>query len=1769
MDIAREELLKKHDEISVEKLQSLLDLALRTTAAAADPCHEDLSCCVERSSVLKGLSRLKDLDIKNVCHSNDLEEPISITGLETFSLSYKGMYPLLVSLLDDVISFKTRNPKYRFSTFAFVHFKREEDLKRAVEELNGIVIDGRKISVSPARFKDERSRSRVLLSSSNNDDGQISAESSKSRDRDNINRSRRDDRSYRDALLSNGNRRGNNGLMSEDIQRRNVKGNIFEMHIPTDSANWEMLELWSKKEEVLKQWFERVEPLLNEAGKPMAFCMAELKGVPLLCGMNPSSRSWLVDGAVGYTLGSYGRSYKVSIKIGSASEYSSSFFSNFPVEDSGEIFFEERMSEKDEDRLLSVHGEGETCAAGENRLSVDNWIDQGVFHVSGGASEDRQLARLSLDRKDIKCGLSESQTVGKFKVGEYAGLGIRSQNYSADGSQAHSEESGQTGGVSKGMESSPIVEKPFSVEIDPEEENLRPSEQVEGRRYWYGDLLNISSETGDAVVKQRELDVDSRREIEGYFSEGGGHKSKSGLLIRRKRRTKRILYREALDKVSIDTASSSAFSILLKEAVETWELVICSWNVRGLGKNEKRRAVQNLVSNFNPTFLWLQETKTEKFRKSFFRRSGINKLKGILESPSVGSAGGLLCCWDDNVFELENQFVSRRFIATFGKFRSIDSGCGFINVYGPSVEEEKSGFFEELSSFLSGQTYPICVGGDFNVYLQEDEKWEGVKVGVQWRSLMSSFSIRSGKDSQNEAGVFSLMRNTKHAIKKWSGNRVKYPGALISELEKKISLIEDDIQQKQGTVDSEVLVELKNLRAELWKLYRIQEQIWFQYSRTKWIVDGDRNTKYFHTCATIRNKRNALLALNFKGETVEDPTAIKAIVKEYFFKIYNERTTLEIDDLNLDFPRIFLEQKQFLEQEFSEEEVWEVVKSCGSNKAPGPDGFNLGFFKRFWQVLKVDIMKFFHDFYLGKEWEHGVNHTFITLIPKISNIGGLDDFRPISLVGGLYKILSKCLSRRLRSCISDLISPRCVFKADFKKAYDTLDWPILFRIMKEMGFGSRWIGWISKCVTSATVSVLVNGVPTEEIPMARGLRQGCSLSPLLFNIVGELLNLLIAKAVSRGLFSGLVPASVYKTLNSIMSNFLWGGGDGRKRIHWVVNRALLEKWAWRFAIEREAVWRELLCIKYKLDPSLMQFDSKVSPKLSWMWRDMVRNHYNADSLGCSIRGKYSFKIGNGRSIRFWQDNWTMVHPLMLRRELNDWEFEQWANLMVVISDFSISADATDGLFWKGNGEGVYTVKSCVNLSYSGSPDSEEAKFWKSNVWREAKRFLLAWNDLKSNSLIWPFIPGAVLWTIWKTRNFIVFEGGKLDRAEIFFLARCRLASWFLAKETHVSISKDDIIADPSIVDSYSSHSYRVSTVFPWSPPPKGFVKLNVDAATSSDWKRSGLGGILKDMSSSILGSFKEPAGPGPPTLMELKAILKGLDFFESIRHRVKDRLIIESDSQVAVDWIKDVVSCPVVYVQIVKDIIQKLSVFEGYIRWIQWPLSIVISRKALTKYQLIFRFLFHCKHVERQLCGAWQMHQGVRALNYGGTAISRSSLLCRSMLRFINSLLHYLTFEAGFFVLEPNWHVMHGRLQTAKSIDEVIQHHDFFLNKCLKECLLLLPELIKKVEKLKSLCLQYAAATQWLISSSIDIPKLDEQCDGSGASEKKQWKTKNPSQALKVMTRNSAVTDSILKFESEFNAELQSLKPILSSSSQVEPYLTHLAKWLLGVGNDH
>lgn len=95
-----------------------------------------------------------------------------------------------------------------------------------------------------------------------------------------------------------------------------------------------------------------------------------------------------------------------------------------------------------------------------------------------------------------------------------------------------------------------------------------------------------------------------------------------------------------------------------------------------------------------------------------------------------------------------------------------------------------------------------------------------------------------------------------------------------------------------------------------------------------------------------------------------------------------------------------------------------------------------------------------------------------------------------------------------------------IFKLDFQKAYDSVNWGYLFSMMANLGFGERWLGWMRTCVTTARISILVNGSPTEEFSPQKGLRQGDPLSPFLFNIAAEGLNVLLKRARVLGLIKG-------------------------------------------------------------------------------------------------------------------------------------------------------------------------------------------------------------------------------------------------------------------------------------------------------------------------------------------------------------------------------------------------------------------------------------------------------------------------------------------------------------------------------------------------------------------------------------------------------------------------------------------------------------------------
>ena len=196
-------------------------------------------------------------------------------------------------------------------------------------------------------------------------------------------------------------------------------------------------------------------------------------------------------------------------------------------------------------------------------------------------------------------------------------------------------------------------------------------------------------------------------------------------------------------------------------------------------------------------------------------------------------------------------------------------------------------------------------------------------------------------------------------------------------------------------------------------------------------------------------------------------------------------------------------------------------------------------------------MDVFHHFFAKGQFEKSLNATFITLIPKKNPTIEVKDFRPISLVGGVYKIIAKVLATRLRTVMEDIIPPsqnafvrnrqildpvlianECLgsrlktglpgilCKLDVEKAFDHVNWGFLMQLLERSGFSAKWRQWIFFCISTVRFSILINGTPCGFFANFRGLRQGDPLSLLLFVLVMEALGRMLDKVVHDGHMPG-------------------------------------------------------------------------------------------------------------------------------------------------------------------------------------------------------------------------------------------------------------------------------------------------------------------------------------------------------------------------------------------------------------------------------------------------------------------------------------------------------------------------------------------------------------------------------------------------------------------------------------------------------------------------
>jgi len=191
----------------------------------------------------------------------------------------------------------------------------------------------------------------------------------------------------------------------------------------------------------------------------------------------------------------------------------------------------------------------------------------------------------------------------------------------------------------------------------------------------------------------------------------------------------------------------------------------------------------------------------------------------------------------------------------------------------------------------------------------------------------------------------------------------------------------------------------------------------------------------------------------------------------------------------------------------TKQEIKDALFDIPINSSPGPNGFTSGFFQHCWDFIQTDLVEAVRDFFAGTTFRRYYTASFLVLIPKVPDPCSFDKFRPISLCSVVYKICSKLIANRLSVVLCRLVSEeqgaflpgRSIFenisltqelvqdinkpirggnimmKIDMDKAYDTVDWEFLLKVLNAFGFSLGFCKLISNCVSSSWFSVVMNG----------------------------------------------------------------------------------------------------------------------------------------------------------------------------------------------------------------------------------------------------------------------------------------------------------------------------------------------------------------------------------------------------------------------------------------------------------------------------------------------------------------------------------------------------------------------------------------------------------------------------------------------------------------------------------------------------------------------
>uniref|UniRef100_A0A803QRP6 Reverse transcriptase domain-containing protein n=1 Tax=Cannabis sativa TaxID=3483 RepID=A0A803QRP6_CANSA len=339
----------------------------------------------------------------------------------------------------------------------------------------------------------------------------------------------------------------------------------------------------------------------------------------------------------------------------------------------------------------------------------------------------------------------------------------------------------------------------------------------------------------------------------------------------------------------------------------------------------------------------------------------------------------------------------------------------------------------------------------------------------------------------------------------------------------RIKSCKTEIKRWKRGRDSLSVQNYQSAEAKLQEILMQKEIFWRQRSQQLWLMEGDQNSKYFHAMATSRRRNNSIKKLkNDQGVWVDWHNNLSGLMVDYFGGLFSSSSP-DIDEVTNVIPRVITDdQANMLMEPIAEDEVRRALFQMHPDKSPGPDGMTPGFFQKYWDVARHDVIAQVKDFFESGYFPPVLNETNIVLIPKKKQPETMSDLRPISLCNVAYKIIAKVLANRLKGVLPCVISETqsafiqgrlisdnimiafeimhylkrkrmgktgtMALKLDMSKAYDRVEWVFLEKMMTQMGFPWKMTSLIMYCVSSVVYKVTHGGNVMGPIIPSRGIR---------------------------------------------------------------------------------------------------------------------------------------------------------------------------------------------------------------------------------------------------------------------------------------------------------------------------------------------------------------------------------------------------------------------------------------------------------------------------------------------------------------------------------------------------------------------------------------------------------------------------------------------------------------------------------------------------------